>query len=89
MLLEKTIGIKYEDIADKNRTEDDRITKRKKEGHKYITYEEFYKYCKKYFPELKDKELISIFNRLDPEGHGVISVEELNILLKENSRKSQ
>ena len=46
-----------------------------------IDWEEFYKYMKEKFPLMKEKELIKIFNKLDPQSNGKISLAELKKLL--------
>ena len=33
-----------------------------------LNYEEFLKYCHRHLPELSDKEIASIFNRLEKNG---------------------
>lgn len=45
-----------------------------------LNYEEFIKYCHKHFPSLKNKELASIFNRL--EKNQLINLQDLIDYLK-------
>ena len=47
-----------------------------------ISWEEFYKYVKGLFPLMKEKDLIKIFNKLDPHNKGEVSMNELNRLLE-------
>lgn len=47
-----------------------------------IDWEEFYKYMKERAPLIKEKELIKIFNKLDPNRTGKISLAELRKYLE-------
>lgn len=36
---------------------------------------------------MKEKELLSIFNRLDPEGTGLVLIDELRVFFKEGQKE--
>ena len=63
----------------------DRETDVGKKHRHILNYEEFLKYCHRHMPELSDKEIVSIFNRL--EKNGLIDLEEfLNYLKKKQDQ---
>ena len=58
-------------IADENKKDEVDPSKRKRQ---LLNYEEFFKYCHRHMPELSDKEIASIFNRL--ERNGLIDLQD-------------
>lgn len=97
LLVEGVMGIKLDEFVkdegkdketadeDVGRGGDDR--KRRLPRYKYMDYEEFYRFCNKHQPGMKDKELLSIFNRLDPEGTGLILIDELRLFFQEGQKE--
>ena len=93
LLVEGAIGIKLDEfVSEKTKeTADEDVgadnRKRRLPRYKYMDYEEFYRFCNKHQPGMKEKELLSIFNRLDPEGTGLVLIDELRVFFKEGQKE--
>lgn len=93
LIVEGALGIKIDEFVKDNtkETTDEEVgadnRKRRLPRYKYMDYEEFYRFCKKHQPGMKDKELLGIFNRLDPENTGLILIDELRQFLKEGQKE--